>query len=104
MCIVDLIKVLTYEFHCDYIKSKYCKNRRLLFTETASLMLEIKTKDVYEDFSKDKEMFDFSNYSTKSRYYEDSNKLVIGMFQKKIFRKFYFMEQKTSLPKWILKF
>ena len=29
-------------------------------------MYEIKTEDVYEDFSKDKEMFDFSNYSTKS--------------------------------------
>ena len=26
---------------------------------------EIKTEDVYEDFSNDKEMFDFSNYSTK---------------------------------------
>ena len=25
----------------------------------------------------DKEIFDFSNYSTKSKYYDDSNKLVI---------------------------
>ena len=23
-------------------------------------------------------MFDFSNYSTKSEYYDDSNKLVVG--------------------------
>ena len=23
-------------------------------------------------------MFDFSNYSTKSKYYDDSNKLVVG--------------------------
>ena len=38
----------------------------------------IKTEDVYEDFSSDKEMFDFSNYSTKSKYYGESNKLVIG--------------------------
>ena len=30
------------------------------------LMYEIKAEDVYEDFSSDKEMFDFSNYSTKS--------------------------------------
>ena len=30
------------------------------------LMYEIKTEDVYEDFGSDKEMFDFSNYSTKS--------------------------------------
>ena len=40
-------------------------------------MHEIKTKDVYEDFSKDKEMFDFSNYAAKSKYYNDSNKLVL---------------------------
>ena len=39
---------------------------------------EIKTEDVYEDFSNDKEMFDFSNYSTKWKYYDNSNKLVVG--------------------------
>ena len=41
-------------------------------------MYEIKTEDIYEDFGSDKEMFDLSNYSTKSKYYDDSNKLVIG--------------------------
>ena len=41
-------------------------------------MYKIKTEDVYEDFSSDKEMFDFSNYSIKSKYYDDTNKLVIG--------------------------
>ena len=41
-------------------------------------MFENKTEDVCEDFTSDKEIFDFSNYSTKSRYYDDSNKLVIG--------------------------
>ena len=29
-------------------------------------------------FSKNKEKFDFSNYSTKSKYFDDSNKLVVG--------------------------
>ena len=67
-----------YEFHYDYIKNKYGNNSRLLFTDTDSLMYEIKTEDVYEDFSNDKEMFDFSNYSTKSKYYDNSNKLVVG--------------------------
>ena len=41
-------------------------------------MYEIKTEDVYEDFSSDKNMFDFSNYSTKIKYYDNSHKLVIG--------------------------
>ena len=40
-------------------------------------MYEIKTKDVYVDLNCDKEMFDLSNYSTKSKYYADSNKLAI---------------------------
>ena len=46
-----------YEFHYDYIKDKYDNKSRLLFTDTESLMYEIKTEDVYEDFTKDKEMF-----------------------------------------------
>ena len=78
MCILELSKVLIYEFHFDYIKIKYGNNSRLLFTDTDSLMYKIKTEDVYEDFSNDKEMFDFSNYSTKSKYYDNSNKLVVG--------------------------
>ena len=36
------------------------------------------TEHVCEDFSKDKDMFDFSNFSTKSKYYGKSNKLVVG--------------------------
>ena len=41
-------------------------------------MYEIKTEDFYEDFSKDKEMFEFRNYSAKSNYYDGSNRLVVG--------------------------
>ena len=57
---------------------KYGNNSRLLFTDNNTLMCEIKTEDVYENFSKDKEMFDFSNYSAESKYHDDSNKLVVG--------------------------
>ena len=31
-------------------------------------MYEIKTEDVYEDFNRNKEMFDFSSYLAKSKY------------------------------------
>ena len=55
MCILELSKVLMYEFHYDYIKNKYGNNSRLLFKDTDSLMYEIKTKDVYEDFRNYKE-------------------------------------------------
>ena len=40
-------------------------------------MYEIKAEDVYKDFRKDKKMFNFSNYSLKSKYYDDLNKLVV---------------------------
>ena len=72
-----------YEFHYDCIKNKYASDSKLFFTDTDSLFNEIKTEDAYEDFSSDKEMLDFSNYSTKSKYYDDSNKLVIGKMKEK---------------------
>ena len=47
-----------YEFHYDYIKNKHDIQSKLLFTDTDSLMYEIKIEDVYEDFSSNKEIFD----------------------------------------------
>ena len=78
MFILELSKVLMYKVHYDYIKNKYDNKSKLLFTDANCLMYEIKTEDVYEDFNSDKEKFDFSNYSTKSKYDDNSNKLVIG--------------------------
>ena len=46
MCMLDLSKVLMYEFHYDYIKNKYGNNSRLLFTSKNSFMYEIKTEDL----------------------------------------------------------
>ena len=59
-----------------YIKNKY--DSKLLLTETDSLMSEFKAEDVHEHFSSNKETFDFSIYSTKSKHCQDLNKLVIG--------------------------
>ena len=75
MCISEFSKVLMYEFHYDYIRNKYENKSKLLFTDTDSLMYEIKTEDVYKDFSRD-----FSNYSTQSKYYDNSNTLFILEF------------------------
>ena len=40
MCILELIKVLMYEFHYDYIKSRYENKSKLLFTDVDSLMYD----------------------------------------------------------------
>ena len=58
MCILELSKVLMYKPFYDYIKKIYDNISKLLFTGTDSLMYEIKTEDVYEDFSSDKEKFE----------------------------------------------
>ena len=36
MCILELSKVLMYEFHYDYIKNKYDNKSKLFFTDTGS--------------------------------------------------------------------
>ena len=62
MCILELSNILMYQFHYDSIKNNYDNKPKLLFRDTDSLMYQIKTEDVYEDFSSNKEMFDFSNF------------------------------------------
>ena len=49
--ILGLSKYLLYEFHYKYIKFKF--NANLLSTDTDSLVHEIETDDVYEDFYED---------------------------------------------------
>ena len=74
--ILDLSKLLMYEFHYKYIKSKF--DAKLLFTDTDSLLYEIKTEDVYENFYQDKNLFDFSDYPLHSKFFDPVNKKIIG--------------------------
>ena len=53
-------------------------NAELLFTDTDNLAYEIKSENVYEKFYKSNDLFDFCNYSKDSRFYDDTNKKVIG--------------------------
>ena len=74
--ILELSKSLMYEFHYQYIKTKF--DAKLLFTDTDSLVYEIKTEIVYEEFYLDKDLFDFSDYPVKSKFFDPKNKNVIG--------------------------
>ena len=81
MCILDLSKTLMYDFHYNYIKSQYGDKARLLFTDTDSLTYEIEADDVYQDFWKDKHLFDNSDNPKSSPFFDDANKKVIGKFK-----------------------
>ena len=61
MFILELTKTLMYGFHYNNIKEKYGRKAKLLFTDTDSLVCEIDTNYVYEDFNMNKDMFDFSD-------------------------------------------
>ena len=76
-CILELSKLLMYQFHYDY-NLKTFDDVELLFTDTVSLVYEIRGGNVYEQCFKDKHLFDFSGYPKDSVYYDDSNKKVLG--------------------------
>ena len=76
MAILDLSKLLIYDFHYNYMLKKY--NIKLMFTDTDSLCYEIKTDDVYKDLVQDKELFDNSDYPKNSAFFFDKNKKAIG--------------------------
>ena len=73
--ILDLSKLLMYEFHYKYIKNKY--NANLLFRDKDRLVHEIETEDVYKDIYKDKKLFDFSDCSLHSKFFDPANKKII---------------------------
>ena len=74
--VLDLSKWKMHDFHYNFIKKNF--NAKLLFTDTDSLTYEIKSENVYEEFYKQKDLFDFSNYSKDSKFFDDANKNVIG--------------------------
>ena len=48
------------------------------------MVFEIETKNVYDNFSKNKEKFDFSNDSAKSKYYNDLNAFIVGKMKEEM--------------------
>ena len=77
--VLELSKWLMYGFHYNFIKQHF--DAELLFTDTDSLTHEIKSEDIYEEFFKHKDMFDFSNYPEDSKFSDQTNKEVIGKMQ-----------------------
>ena len=55
LSILDISKILKYEFWYDYIKPKYNDNLKLCYTDTDSFVMNIKTSDFYKDIANDVE-------------------------------------------------
>ena len=84
MSILDLSKIIMFDFHYKYIKPKYGNKAKLLFTDTDSFLYEIQTEDFYKDIAGDvRDRFDTSDYPENhpSGIPTGINKKVLGMFK-----------------------
>ena len=79
--VLELSKLLMYKFHYEYVKNKF--DAKLLFTDTDSLVYEIKGEDIYKVSYSHKHLFDFSNYPVNSKYYDPKNNAILGKMKDK---------------------
>ena len=82
LSILDISKILMYEFWYDYMKPKYNDNVKLCYMDTDSFLMNIKTKDFYKDIANDVEdRFDTSNYEVNRPLPTGKNRKVIGLMK-----------------------
>ena len=77
--ILDLSKLVMYEFYYDYMFPKYGSTAKLCYMDTDSLVYHIKMEDFYTDITGDvKERFDMSGFMEPRPLPMGCNKKVIG--------------------------
>ena len=82
LSILEINKILMYEFWYDYMKPKYNDNVRLCYMDTDSFVMNIKTNDCYKDIAHDVyNRFDTSNYGVNRSLPIGKNKKVIGLMK-----------------------
>ena len=80
--ILEISKLLMYEFWYDYMKPKYGENIKLCYMDTDSFIMNIKIEDFYKDIADDVEKrFDTSNYEVNRPLHTGKNKKVIGLIK-----------------------
>ena len=53
LSILEISKIVIYEFWFDYVKPKYGEKAKLCYMDTGSFIVYIKTEDIYVDITKD---------------------------------------------------
>ena len=82
LSILEISKILMYEFLYDYMKPKYNDNVRLCYMDTDSFIMNIKANDFYKDIAHDVyNRFDTSNYGVNRPLPIGKNKKVIGLMK-----------------------
>ena len=83
--ILDLSKMVMYEFHYDYMLPKYGEKVKLCYMDTDSFVYRIETFDFYKDVAGDvKERFDTSKYPEVKEGDRDYRPLTVGLNMMKI--------------------
>ena len=100
LSILEISKLLMYEFWYDYMKPKYGNNVKLCYMDTDSFIMNIKTEDFYKHIANDVEkIFDTSNYEVNRLLPTGKNKKLIGSMKEelggKIITEFVTLRPKT---------
>ena len=98
--ILDISKILMYEFWYDYMKPKCCNDVKLCYMDTDCFVMNIQTEDFYKDIANDVEKrFDTSSYEVDRPLPAGKNKKVIGLMKDelggKIITEFVTLRPKT---------
>ena len=82
LSILEISKILMYEFWYDYMKPKYNDNVKLCYMDTDSFVMHIKTNHFYKDISDDVgNRSNTSNYEVKRPLSIEKNKKIIGLMK-----------------------
>ena len=82
LSILEISKILMYEFWYDYMKPRYNDDVKLCYMDTDSFVMHIKTNDFDKDISDDVDnRFDTSNHEVKRPLSIGKNKKVIGLMK-----------------------